>query len=141
MGYTKQSPSGAEIYGSMPIPVIPTGGTGILHACPRHTVALLTMPEDLIAGFRMRHPEGLAAGCPWIFWAALTWTRLHQSGGSSGCPQCTSAMRVHLKRCRAPRSFNLGVPRAFCSAGVCRRDIPRALITLQMSSTCHNHNP
>ena len=68
----------------------------------------------------------LAAGCPCICWAAPTQTRLRQSGGSSGCPQCTSSVRVHLKHCSAPCSFNLGVPRAFSSAGVCRSDIPRA---------------
>lgn len=36
----------------MPVPIILTGGTGILRACARHPVAFLTIPKDLIAGFR-----------------------------------------------------------------------------------------
>lgn len=99
MGCTKQPPSRADTYRSTPIPVIPIGGTGILGACPRHTVALLAIPKDIIAGFGMGCLEGLAAGCPYICWATPTWTRLHQSGGSSGCPQRTSSMHVHLKHC------------------------------------------
>lgn len=82
-------------------------------------MALPTIPKDLTAGFRMGCLEGLAAGCPCICWAALTWTRLHRGGGSSASPQCTSSMR-------ATSSFHLGVPRAFSGAEVWRSNTPRA---------------
>lgn len=61
-------------------------------------MALLTISKDFLAGFRM---GGLAAGLPLHLLGCHPLTKLHQSGGSAGCPMC-----VHLNHC----SCNWGHP-------------------------------
>lgn len=75
-------------------------------------MALLTIAKDFIAGFRM---GGLAAGLPLHLLGCCHLTKLRQSGGSPGCPQCTSPTCVHLNHC----SFNWGHPEPSDNATQC----------------------
>lgn len=80
------------------------------------------------------------AGCPCSCQALPTWTRLHQSGGSSGRPQGASSTCMPPKRCSAPHGFTVGRPEPLAALVGVGPTYPEQLTALQMPSARHKHN-